>query len=114
VIDVLVTVALGGMLALFALAALAGFVDSRSQQSAWNRIAARRRELTEIRDALGEQQVRLEVREEELDARERRLRVREQAVAAAEALAERVRALDRREQALIVREGGAARGPDAA
>jgi hypothetical protein len=101
----MLTVVVIGLFLLLGLAAVAGFVDSRAQHSAWHRIAARRRELTEIRNALDGQQLHLQVREEELDALERRLRVREQAVAAAEqALTERTRALDR----------GAARGPDAA
>jgi hypothetical protein len=89
VIDMLVTVAVTGMLVLLGLAALVGIVDGRAQRSAWNRIAATRRRLNGIQEILGAREMALDAREEELDARARRLHAAERRLDA------RARAADR-------------------
>jgi hypothetical protein len=77
----LTTVALIGMFALFGLAVVIGLVDSGSQRSAWNRIAAARKEIFEDRRAIHDQVVDLRIRTERLKLREHALRAREEAVA---------------------------------
>ena len=78
------TVAIVGLLILFGLATVIGLADSGSQRSAWNRIAAARKEIFEDRRAIDELTVALQVREDRLKLRERAVRVREEAVAARE------------------------------
>ena len=77
----MVTVALIGMFLLFALAAAAGLVDSRSQHSAWRRIATARREISSDRRLIDELTIGLQVLEEDLTRRESVVRAREAAVA---------------------------------
>ena len=80
----LATIALTGMLVLFALATIIGLIDSGSQRSAWNRIAAARKEISENRREIDELTVALQVWESQLELRERAVRAREEAVAARE------------------------------
>ena len=77
----LVTVALTGMFLLFALAAASGLIDSRSQDSAWRRIAVARREIGEDRRLVSELTIQLQVLEADLALRESAVRAREAAVA---------------------------------
>ncbi len=84
VIEMLTTVALLGMFALFGLAVVIGLVDSGSQRSAWNRIAAARKEIFADKRAIDELTIALQVREDRLKLRERAVRAREEAVAARE------------------------------
>ena len=74
------TIAIAGLLIMFALAAVIGLVDSGSQRSAWNRIAAARKEIFADRRAIDELTVALQVREDRLKLRERAVRIREEAV----------------------------------
>jgi hypothetical protein len=84
VIEMLATIALTGTLVLFALATIIGLIDSRSQRSAWNRIAAARKEIFEDRRVIDELTVALQVREDQLELREQAVRGREEAVAGRE------------------------------
>ena len=68
----------------FALATIIGLIDSRSQRSAWNRIAAARKEIFEDRRVIDELTVALQVREDQLELREQAVRGREEAVAGRE------------------------------
>ena len=74
------TVAIVGLLILFGLATAIGLVESGSQRSAWNRIAAARKEIFADRRAIDELTVALQVREDRLRLRERAVRIREEAV----------------------------------
>lgn len=78
------TVAIVGLLIMFALATVIGLVESGSQRSAWNRIAAARKEIFEDRRKIDELTVALQVREDRLKLRERAVRIREEAVVARE------------------------------
>ena len=78
------TVAIVGLLVLFGLATVIGLVDSGSQRSAWNRIAAAREEIFADRREIDELTVALQVWESQLELRERAVRAREEAVAARE------------------------------
>ena len=78
------TVAIVGLLILFGLATAIGLVESGSQRSAWDRIAAARKEIFEDRRAIDELTVALQVREDRLKLRERAVRIREEDVAARE------------------------------
>ena len=71
------TVAIVGLLIMFALATIVGLVESGSQRSAWNRIAAARKEISEDRRAIDELTVALQVREDRLKLREDRRKLRE-------------------------------------
>ena len=81
VISMLTTVALIGLFALFVLAAVVGLVDTGSQRSAWDRIAAARKEIFEARRMIDELTVALQIREDRLKLRERAVRAWEDAVA---------------------------------
>ena len=70
---------------MFALATVIGLVDSGSQRSAWNRIAAARKEIFEDRREIDELTVALQVREDRLKLRERAVRIREEAVVSSRA-----------------------------
>jgi hypothetical protein len=78
------TVAIVGLLILFGLAIVIGLADSGSQRSAWNRIAAARKEIFQDRREIDELTVAQHVREDRLRLRERAVGVREEAVAARE------------------------------
>jgi hypothetical protein len=77
----LTTVTIVGLLIMFGLATAIGLADSGSQRSAWNRIAAARKEIFADRRAIDELTVALQVQEDRLTLRERAVRVREEAVA---------------------------------
>ena len=95
------TIAIVGLLVLFGLAAVAGLVDGRSQQSAWNRIARARREIADDRSVIAQWTAALDKRQDDLGARDRRMQAAETHLAVRmAALDDRARTLDRRERAL--------------
>ena len=61
-------IAVIGVTILIGLAVTAGVVDSGSQRSAWNRIAAARKEISEDRRVIDELTVALQVREDRLNS----------------------------------------------
>jgi uncharacterized protein (DUF3084 family) len=77
----MLTVVIGGLGVLVALAALIGIaLDREARNGAWTRIAAARRDVAERTRELEQREVAVAVREAELDAREQALARREAAL----------------------------------